>query len=283
MNFKYWLEAVEIKKPKNKVTKRKMVKDKGTNRPTSVIEFKWTTNLNNVVKLHFQIDGENSYNVLFYVNDTLYDDAPVNQKNGRDPEILSGIFYLLKTKSDSIGANELNFRAYSSEKDERTIRNLDPDRYKQKALFELNKFKNSLNQYKVKLIPPSERRIELWQKLGKGYPQPEMDIRKDIWLKLANDIEASIKNNSRFEDLINQLKTAIGTENLKALNLDLNSLVGSLENINNAIISNSPEGWKRNKNRRQAIYKRLVDRYMSDDWNIETRNTWFYLTRKVPF
>lgn len=277
MKFKAWLEIVEPTKPLGKVRKSHFVKDQGTNIAKPAIRFSWITKLGNTVKLHFIKEGENEYEVVFYVNDTLYDDASTNTENGRDPEILSGIFYLLKDRADRIGANRLNFRAYESEGDTKILRGLDPNRYKPKALLELSKFSHAIQSYQPKLIQPSQTKIELWKRLGRGHPEPLYDFSKDVWMRLIPNIEDSINNNKRIDGFINELKIA---EKFKPLNYDVTSLIEALTDFDNALESNSEQGWRRTRNRRASIYSKLINKIMTDEWDIENNGTRFYLTRK---
>jgi hypothetical protein len=281
MNFRTWLEIVEPVKPVG-VRRTNIVKDKGTNVANAAIQFKWTTKLGNVVKLHFDHDGqENAYRVVFYVNDTLYDDAAKNLQNGRDSEILSGIFYLLTSKADKIGAEQLSFRGQKSDGDTRTVRNVDPDKYKMKAMIELRKFAQEVQQHQVQMVPPSETKINLWQKLNRGDPQPMPDFRKDIWTKWVANVNSAIEGTGQLSDLVNQLKTGIGVGDFTILYNNLDPLINALTNLSNAFISNSPEGWKKTKNRRTAIYTKLVQRHMANEWDIKINGDWFYLTRKM--
>lgn len=280
MNFRQWLEIVEPYNPSG-VRKSNIVKDKGTNRAKEAIQFRWKTKLGNVVKLHFDYDGPNAYTVVFYVNGTLFDNAAVNQNNGRDPEILAGIFYLLKEKANQLKADKLSFRGQDSESDTKTIRNIDPNQYKELALKELNAFSQVINNHQVQMIPPTQSKIDLYKRLNRDDPQPMPDFNKPLWLKWLQNIHNEIKMGNRITNFIDQLKTGMGVSDFKNINVNLKSLIETLTNFDNAVISNSPEGWQRTKNRRTIIYTKLVNRYMSQDWNIEINGNWFYLTRRT--
>jgi len=280
MRFRTWLEVVELSKPHGRVHRSIIVKDKGTNVAKESTQFKWTTALGNVVKLQFDHDGPNSYRVMFYVNDTLFDDAASNQNNGRDPEILSGIFYLLKNKATALGAEQLTFTAHKSDADTKVIRNVDPEQYKRRALYELQQFASQVQNHQVQMVPPSETKINLWRKLKRGEPQPMPDFRQDLWLKWIQSIHSEISQNKPITQFFNQLKTGIGVGDFSAINFSLDKLTSALTDFDNAVASNSTEGWERTRNRRAAVYTKLVNRYLSDDWDIKIDGDWFRLTRK---
>jgi hypothetical protein len=127
MNFKLWLlsEIADLTKPKGKVVKRTMIRNPGTNLATPVIQYSWKTSLDNIIKLKFIPKGDNVYEVLFYVNDTLYDDASSKLGKNRDVEILGNVFYVIKDKADRLGAQELRFEGYGSEGDTKVIKGVD--------------------------------------------------------------------------------------------------------------------------------------------------------------
>lgn len=276
IKFQTWLEIVDPIKPFGKVRKSKFIKNQGTNTARPAIRYSWTTKLGNIVTLHFIQKDQDAYEVIFYVNNTMYDDAATNQENGRDPEILSGIIYLIKDRADRIGANKLEFEAYHSDADTKILRGIDSNLYKYKALLELNKFHKIVQAYEPKLIPPTQIKIDLWKRLGRGDPKPLYDISKDMWIRSIRNTEEAIKNNSRIADFIDSLKI----NDFNFLNYDISNLIEVLTNFDNALESNSEQGLRRVKNRRAAIYSKLIDRIMTNDWNIERYGNRFYLTRK---
>jgi hypothetical protein len=81
MNFKQFLEIVELKKPSSKVQKKNVIKNPGTNLAHPIIQYQWNTKLGNNIKLQLTPKEDNSYFVVFYVNDTLYDFA--SRKEGK--------------------------------------------------------------------------------------------------------------------------------------------------------------------------------------------------------
>ena len=282
MRFKVWLEIVDPAKPLSRVNRHNIVKDKGTNVAKPAVQFSWRTKLGNMVKLHFTSEGENSYEVVFYVNDTLYDDASANTENTRDPEILSGIFYLLKEKADKLGANELSFRAYESKNDTKTIRGLDSNEPKSQAITELQRLGMAIQQYQPQLVQPNQNKLDLWKKIGRGVPEPTPDFNTNTWMSLVSQLTNAIQSEQRIITYIDQLKTGIGTDKFRVLNYDFGSLLESLTNFDNAVASNSEQGWPRKRNRRAIIYSKIINRTMAGEWDIQTNGSSdrFTLTRK---
>lgn len=280
MNFKIWLnEVAEPIKPSSRVVRSNIVKDAGTNVAKPSIQFRWKTKLGNVIKLQFDHNGPDSYNVMFYVNDTLYDDSP-KVENGRDPEILSNVFYLLKQKADAIGAKSLSFQAYSSGGDIKIIRGINPEPYKAKVLNLLDELEKKILSYVPKMIPPSQRKIDLWAKLGREMPESNMDFDPTLRIKWIRKLREAIINNENLYDHVNTLKTAIGLKTYNVLDFDMQSLEKAIEELYQSQLSNTGQGWGKTRNRRAAIYSKLLDRYFTDEWNIEKDNDRFYLTRK---
>jgi len=259
--------------------KSNIVKDAGTNVSRPAMQFKWTTKLGNEIKLHFDNQGNDAYTVIFYVNDTLFDDA-AKSETGRDPEILSGILYLLKDRSDRIGAKSLNFTGHKSDGDTKLVRGISPEEPKKEALFHLNQFDQAVNQHQVQMIPPSETKLKLWKRLSRDVPTPTPDFNQNRYRKLVDSFGTAVRNNQRIYSLINELKSS-EMRDFDTIGYDIRPLIASLTQYENAISSNSPEGWKKTKNRRTAIYTRLVNKHMSSDWDIEIEGDRFELTRKV--
>lgn len=277
--FKLWLEAIEPKRPSG-VRKSNIVKDKGTNVAKPSTQYQWKTKLGNNVKLHFDHEGDDTYRVVFYVNNTLHDDAPNNTDNGRDTEILPGVFWLLKDRADRLGAKRLNFRGESSDKDTKIVRGLDPEKFKPRALAELQNFEAIVMGHQVQMIPPTQRKIDLWQKLNRGDPQPTPDFRKDGWVRWIAQAKEAIVNNDSENKIVDGLLTGQGIGDFNPIGFDPTNLISALSDFFNAVKSNTESGWTRKRNRRTAIYTRLVQKHMAEDWDIEISGDWFYLTRK---
>jgi len=278
MKFRKWFEVVELMKPKG-ARKSNIVRDAGTNTARGAIQYKWKTQLGSEVKLLFTPEGNDEYTVVFYVNNTLYDDAASNTENGRDPEILSGIFYLLKSKSEVIGAKTLSFRAHQSPGDTKIVRSLNIDLYKQQALTDIFNFSKESSTVVPNVVPPSERSLSLMKKINRPI-LTVYDFEKDRWLNFAKQVKSAIEQNESIYNYVNQLKTGVGVGDFRTLNFDINKLIYSLSNYQNAFMSNTEQGWSKTKNRRAVIYEKLLNRHMSNEWSISVRGDNFLLTKK---
>lgn len=286
MDFKQWIynEIAELAKPVNKVTRRNVIKNPGSNTAHEVIQYSFRTKIGNVVKIQLTPKDDQRYDVVFYVNDTMDDSASV-QKGTRDPEILSGVFHTLLNKADKLNANALSFTAISSPNDNKIARNLDYEQLKPQVMHYLEALLAALKSYIVKLIPPDELRINLWAKLGRGVPPPRKDINTEYWITRIQELKQYINTDQRIDQFIHEFEAAAlhgknSEGNLQLLNFDLNSFVNSLKKLNLGLQSRSPEGVSITVNRRAEIYKRLVYRYFADKWNIHIDNNYFTLTRK---
>jgi hypothetical protein len=275
-------EVADPKKPIGPVKRKYVVKDRGTNVAKRVIQYHWTTSYGNKIFLQFEPRGDDSYFVMFYVNDTLYDAASRlgTQDKGvnRDSEILANVFYLLKKKADQLKAKELHFTAFKGERDIKLVRNLDVEPYKAQALKSLAYFTKAIGSYQVQMIPPSQSLLSLHKKLNKPEPQPQPDIDKKSWLIWAKRVGLSIRGNLQLDSLIDQLKTAKGNNRLPMIDLD--QVIADLENLNMAVLSNTERGYEKNVNRRLKVYTRIVYKYFYPEWDVKISGTSFTLTRQ---
>lgn len=272
----FLLEIVELSKPTTRVARSSITKNKGTNTPQPITQFVWRTQMGNVVNLQFEIKGQDTYNVVFYVNNTLYDDTKIDNSK-RDPEILSNVFYLLKDKADKLGARVLTFTAYKSEGDTKTIRNVVLQPKIQAANAALNDFDQKLRYHKPTLVPPSELKINLYRKLRRPDPQPEVDFNPQPWLIWVANVRQSIQQGSDLYPYLNELKSGVGSNRFNILG-DLSTLIMTLDDLSNALASHTENGWNRTQNRRLSIYSKLVKKYFSD-WNVNIQGDHFTLSR----
>lgn len=268
-------EIAELAKPSSKVRRQTIIKDKGTNVAHRVIQFQWTTKIGNVIKLMFEPKGDDTYSVMFYVNDVLYDFASrkgeFNDVAGkqtfsgdmRDIEILGNVFYLMKLKANQLHAKQLNFRAHQGEKDERVVTGLDPEQYKKLIPSLIAKLKRDINE--PEFIPPNDTIIGLYKKLNK--PVPDQVPHKVH--SLLKSIEERVGKNEEIDDLIYPLENQYPNHELAQV----------LKRYNDAVKSNTPMGLVIKRNRRKNVYKRIVERYFADEWNISIKGDYFELTR----
>lgn len=259
MKFKLWLEVVELRKPSGKVVRQNVIKDKGTNVARKVIQYTWTTQNGNIIKLMFEPDMWNSddYFVMFYVNDVLFDFASKKEGKNRDIDILSNVFYLLKLKANQLKANTIKFRAHKGEKDERYVKNLDIEKPKSILLPLINDQKN---QYKTsEWLEPSENLKALYQKISKPIPEK---YRNPMLISLEQ-IEAKVNQNEEIMDYPD---------------FENPQLMMALKQYNYAVRSHSSIGVQIDSNRRKKIYERIVRRDFQD-WDISIKDDMFILKR----
>jgi hypothetical protein len=266
MNFKLWLEIAELRKPTSKVKRQTIIKDKGTNVARPMTQFQWNTQLGNNIKLQMEPQGDNSYSVIFYVNDVLYDFASKKEGHPRDVEVLSNVFFVLKQKADKLGAQKLTFRAHKGERDERYITGLDPGKYKLQALAEIDKLKQEVLSKEPEWAPPTPKIVSLYQKIKREVPKA---VQHDIII-LLNRIIEKINKGEEIDDLIYALE-----------NKRPGPVIQTLKQWNDAVKSNSPTGLTVHKNRRREIYRRILQRDFTN-WNISIDGDRFELTRSNP-
>ena len=273
MNFKNWLlikEIAEPVRPSGKVSLRNIVKDGGTWRSRSVKEYKFQTTKGNEVKLHFdKLNDENGYDVMFYVNDTQYDDA-----SGGDSEILGNVLWLMRKKADQLKADVLTFTAQNGAGDVRVIRNMDINRFKPVALQELAKMRNMIISHQVKMMKPN---AELFARLGRAVPPDYPDLDKDKYLKILSAYELQIDS---VGDLLNN--TTHLFQDLGRLNIDASGFIDAMKRLWEAQESNTERGFQRHRNRREFVWEKLMNRYFSD-WLMEKNGVKFRLSRKLPY
>lgn len=283
MNFKTWLEIVEPFKPIS-VKKKLTSKNKGTNTEKPMLQFQWKTSKGNDVKL--QLIPKNSEQTdceaIFYVNDTLDDNAGGNE---RDPEILSSVLYVLRKKAETMNIMHLFFQSHSSDNDTKIIRNLPINTHP--ALTQLDQFENAIKRYTPFFLPHSQKLIDFYAKVNKPLPAQQLSFDRNSWLNWIEALKKNIINppnhqdGSDIEHFLDALKTGIGTDKFKVLNFDVSILEKTLETLSNEIKSNSEQGWRRTTNRRKEIYHRLIKKYFPD-WKITISNNSFYLDKIMP-
>ena len=282
LEFKKWIlnEIVELKKPTNPIKKRNFIKNPGTNRPTQVIEYKFITKMKNEVRIHFDINGDDEYRIIFYVNNTLFRNSSKKEEMDRDPEILAGVFHTVKEKAKKLGAKRLRFEAFKNEEDNKVVKNIKLEPLKEKLLYDLKILYQNLSNHKVTMIPPSERQIEIAKKFNRQIgPKPDVDV-ENLTKELNNVINAvyETNNENKFKTL-NKLGMFFGNIELK-IYPNSEEVYKSLSNFRNAIISHSEQGFTVQKNKRKTIYEKLIKRYFLDEWNYEIYGDTFYLTKK---
>lgn len=273
--YEYILKINEVAEPiKTAATRRMVVKNGGTYKEKKVVEYKFTTSLGNEVKLHFDKTDDNpkTYDVVFYVNDTQYDDASKTENENRDPEILSKVIYLIKKKADDLKAQEIHFTAQKGDGDVKTIKNMDVNKYKNNLLTSIDKFKNEILNHEVVMIPAKK---EIYLKLGRPVPPDRPSIDKEKWVNILDRIKKSVQNNEDVNP--NEIETSIYMDKISDY-INTSNFLNLIKNFSMAVASNNG-GYIRIKNRRQAVYSRLMDKYFTD-WDVEKSGDSFKLKRR---
>jgi hypothetical protein len=284
MNFRNWLEIIEPVIPKG-YRRKNTIKNASTNNAKPMIKINFTTKLKNKVEVQLIDNWNKEYQVIFYVNNVLDDNASSGERY-RDPEILPGVLGLLKRESDKIHANKFTFTAHSGQGDEKLIRGMDAVTLIKNTNEILNQFKNAIKSHVTTMLPPNQQRIDLFNKLNRPIPGPEPDFNKEKWLEFIRDINIYMtaqpqSNQGReLEVFIYNLRNEIERGSFKYLDFDIERLYEYLKDTSIAIQSLSQEGYLRKENRRAAIYKRLVEKYFSSGWDITISGDRFTLTRK---
>lgn len=290
-------EGIEPRKPLGKITKKKVTKNRGMVNQKTLDQIEFTTTDGNNVKVQFQVtdDGDSITvgDVVFYVNDTL-DDRGGRKDGSVDPEIFGGVLWVVDVYSDRMGLDKLTFSAWSGEGDTKIVRGLDLEKPRAEALDKLQSYRVEVRDYKARVIPPTQRRIELAKKLGRE-PTVVYDVHvgklQGILGEIANDVEdRNVAAIVPFEEEVYLSRdTGDGgggmfdfqeTTKLDDLIPGAMELLQTLKKYNVARMSHSEGGAAVTRNRRQDLYKRLMDKFFSDKWSMAQNRDTFELTRK---
>lgn len=286
-------EGIEPKKPLGKITKSKVTKNKGMINQRDLDQIQFNTSSGNNVKVQFKIE-DGVGDVVFYVNNTLDDNG--GRKDGSvDPEILGGVLWIVDTYSDKMGLRGLTFSAWAGKGDTKVVKGLDMEKPREAALQKLRSYMQDVSEYKARIIPPSENRIALAKKLGRE-PTVVYDVNVGkielIIREMIADIEdRGVVRSLPFEEEVYLTRNVGGgvPDNLLDLNpyTKLEDLIpGALETLelvkkyNVARMSHSEDGASVTRNRRQDLYRRIMDKFFSGKWNVEQERDSFTLTRK---
>lgn len=141
--YNYYLLETSLLDPKipKGVKKSNKIGAKGTNIAFNFQEFKFKTNKDNIVKVQFMPDGDNSVEIAFTVNDSYEDDAGGGKL---DPEIISGVLGIVQREVEKNKWDEIIVKPKKGQKDYKIKRNSDLEGAKQdlqKALNKVNKFR----------------------------------------------------------------------------------------------------------------------------------------------
>lgn len=290
VSFKCWLgridEIVDPRKPAGPVRRKNFIRDDGTVRASQVIEYKFKTRLGNVVKVQFQVKGDDTYDVVFYVNDTLSDKAGKAGGATRDPEILPGVFHVVQEKADALKAKVITFSAWVGEGDTKVAKDVDVQPAQNRTLAELRRMGDVLRRFKVTMIPPSPARVALFQKFGKGVPEPLPDLDAPGLVRAIEELEAKI-HSQRNLGITNEID-AFSDQFLRVdwnhFKIPTAPLLAALKDLQGSWMSHTSMGWANTKNRRANVYEKLVGRYFSGGWSVAKDGKYFTLTRaEIPY
>ena len=257
----------------------------------SIIKRDFTTSKGNAVSVRFKPsteDGMKGADVSFFVNGTMDDSASTDGKDtDNDFEILSGVLHIGMQYVDKAKLNRVTFTAHTGKKDSKRVHNLPID----KAVANL---KNTALKFKQELInfKPNPAEIEKYNEYLRGFAQkfklsPEqMAEKKYIYKEELIGLVDEILNN-KFEKVDeNEINKYISYVNrytkVVAQWKSFNEFQQAVYELAKVGESHQEGGAFVNRNRRESIYKRMVEKYFSKDWNIDHQGTMFTMTRKNP-
>ena len=285
------MEFLEPKKPKT--IKSSILKKSGVQ--GSIINYnvrQFNTSSGNNVKVRFQNKltdtGEKSTDIVFFVNDTTYDNASTNDKDiDNDFEILSGVMYIILKYLDNNKINHVSFEAASGSGDNKLKFNLPVNKTITNLLSAINNFESMLKRFIITpemLKKERDRQHALYNKLNKPIPEKVVVIYKEELLSAIKQLKQFIHNlkpnedsYSKFNDIINKIqKYKVRVDNFQ----EYITLMDYLTDLGNQLKSYTQYGVQINKNRRLSIYTKLLDKYFSNKWDIKNHGNTFELTRK---
>jgi hypothetical protein len=274
-------EYIEPNYPKN--VKSSVVKKSGVQGSVIPIkQYSFITAKGNQVKVHFKItkdyDDVKTADIVFYVNDTLDDSSSQKGGSPTDPEIFNGVLGIILKASDRLKINRITFEPWSGEGDTKIVKGLSFKDKKEQFLNNLKQFKNTVEKREPKLFEPSDRMKELAKQLGREANKiKEFDKEKllDIISKAISSIE---EEKESIRGVLNDLELL--TKTTYEAFPELSEIKEIIQAATKIIVSNTEQGFTVKRNRREAIYKKLMDRYFSDNWEIKFEYGKFDLERK---
>ena len=279
ITFKQFMlkESLEPKRPLGAVKHTTFIKNNGTMLAKKVHNYNFITTKGNKVDLQCKINGKDEEDVVFYVNGKLSDDA---KQGERDIEILSGVIYILLQRVKKANINTITIEAWKGEGDTKYIKGIDEGTLKLDLLNKFEDLKNRILNHKPENKEPSQTLINVYNRMNKQLPTKD---------KLPDRFLINIQRHIQQLNNGYPLTKMTVEDDLHWLIID--GVLTKEEGINIIDITNRYEkAWRSNhdqlgypeeKNRRQSIYKRLLDKYFSAGWNIEQVRNHFTLTRKI--
>ena len=96
----------------------------------------------------------------------------------------------------------------------------------------------------------------------------------------ANSVHSLIEKQQPLGNISSIEGAGLEPSELRLIGFDPTPLVQTLKALDEVFKSMTPEGFLKNKNRRAEVYDKLMQRYMSDKWNVIRKEDFFELTRK---
>jgi hypothetical protein len=270
------VEFLDPKKPTNIKTKRqKKLGVQGSHSLVIIKEF--NTSHGNNVKVCFQKiedpfeDEDFQYTVYFYVNDTMHD------RDDRDPQIFPMVLYVIKSFIERNKVTGFKFIAISSTNDEKTVRGMDEEKFKREYFKKLQVLVDYMKANPKKEIEPSQKQIDLYKKVNRPLPKFYNIQNYDKIVDALKNLLANKDNNqyiySNGYSIVGYFNPTI--ENSKMLN----DISDAHSNFVNSMKSNTEDGVQIKKNRRAVVYKKLIDKFLSD-WDVNIDGDHFQLLKK---
>jgi hypothetical protein len=288
----YLLEFLNPKKPES--IKSSTVSKAGTQ--GSVIKLaqrRFMTAKNNDVKVQFQgklaDNGEKSVDVVFYVNDTLYDNSSTVDKNIKnDYEILSGVVYVILQYLDKSKINHFTFQAYRGEGDNKRLYNL-PIKNLTAVNDAIGILYNKIRSFNITddmIAAELTRRNELLKKINKPPVNQVVIIYKKELLEVLHklkqlliDLQPSSESIQEFTNLYQLLERYnVRVEGWE----EYQNLIPLLNEVRQILMSYGSQGVMVNRNRRLSVYSKLLKTNFSKEWDIQQYGDNFELSRKRP-
>lgn len=264
-------ELLEPKKPESKVKSSTLSKSGLQGSTNKIAQRSFTTKKGNLVEIQFKTTTEGNEkvtDVVFYVNGTMYDNASTEGKDiDNDFDILSGVGYIVKTYLDKAKINKCTFQAYSSESDTKLKHNIPVERPKRELLKSLE----GLSTVTTGLLKTAEDEIQ----------SDKYNLILEIIRALNQYLTQPVERYSSrdFDKMYWQIRRAIDMKLSKYP--ESQDAIAQLEYFMTVIRSYSTEGVLVKQNRRFQVYSKILNKFFSNDWNIQTYGDHFTLTRKT--
>jgi hypothetical protein len=194
---------------------------------------------------------------------------------------LNGVLWIVKNKLSD--AKVLEFDAWNKgEGDSKIIKGLDVNKPLRELDYYMVDIEDQLKDIEPIEIPPTERRIELSKKFGTQLKKL-YDIDKEQILVLFTNLRKAIADKDLVQtfQIISTLSHLIdGNPSLKNRIKHIDDLYNSLGKYRDALVSHTETGLIKNKNRRAGLYAKIVQRYFSNEYDVEIYGDHFTLVKK---